>query len=62
MFMFSYGLESNASMRYWADQIDAMNILPMDTISKILSDRGFENLQTATKGNYSVNIRIRKPM
>ena len=43
--MFSYGLESNATMRYWADQIDAMNILPIDEISKILADTGFENLR-----------------
>ena len=61
MFMFSYGLESNASMRYWADQIDAMNILPIDEISSILSDTGFENLQTATKGDYTINFRIQKP-
>ena len=61
MFMFSYGLESNASMRYWADQIDAMNILPIDEISNILSDTGFENLQTATKGDYTINFRIQKP-
>ena len=61
MFMFSYGLESNATMRYWADQIDAMNLLPMEEISKILADTGFENLQTATKGDYTINIRIRKP-
>ena len=61
MFMFSYGLESNASMRYWADQIDAMNILPIDEISKILSDTGFKKLQTATKGDYTINFRIQKP-
>ena len=48
-------------MRYWADQIDAMNILPIDEISKILSDTGFENLQTATKGDYTINFRIQKP-
>ena len=61
MFMFSYGLESSATMRYWADQIDAMNLLPMEGISKILADTGFENLQTATKGDYTINIRIWKP-
>ena len=48
-------------MRYWADQIDAMNLLPMEEISKILADTGFENLQTATKGDYTINIRIQKP-
>jgi len=61
MFMFSYGLESNATMRYWTDQIDAMTILPIDEISKILADTGFDNLQTATKGDYTINIRIQKP-
>ncbi len=61
MFMFSYGLESSASMRYWADKIDAMNILPTDEITKVLADAGFENLQTATKGDYTINIRVQKP-
>lgn len=61
MFMFSYGLESNATMRYWANQIVAMNILPIDEICKILANTGFVNLQTATKGDYTINIRIRKP-
>ena len=46
---------------FWPDLIDAMNILPIDEISKILSDTGFENLQTATKGDYNINIRIQKP-
>ena len=61
MFMFSYGLESSATMRYWADQIDAMNILPIDEITMTLAEVGFENLQTATKGDYTINIRIQKP-
>ncbi|WP_458402132.1 class I SAM-dependent methyltransferase [Candidatus Avelusimicrobium sp.] len=61
MFMFSYGLESSATMRYWADRIDEMRILPIDEMTKILSDVGFENLQTATKGDYTINIRIQKP-
>ena len=59
--MFSYGLESNATMRYWANQINAMNILPIDEICKILANTGFVNLQTATKGDYTINIRIQKP-
>ena len=61
MFMFSYALDSSATMRYWAEQIDAMNILPIDEITKILADAGFEDLQTATKGDYTINIRIQKP-
>ncbi|MBR6963062.1 MAG: hypothetical protein IKH86_05435 [Prevotella sp.] len=44
-----------------AEQIDAMNILPIDKISNILSETGFENLQTATKGDYTINFRIQKP-
>ena len=56
-----YALDTSATMRYWAEQIEAMNILPMDEITKILADAGFENLQTATKGDYTVNFRIQKP-
>ena len=61
MFMFSYGLESSATMRYWAEQIDAMKLLPIDEITKTLADAGFENLLTATKGDNTINIRIQKP-
>ena len=61
MFMFSYAHDSSATMRYWAEQIEAMNILPIDEITKILTDAGFENLQTATKGDFTINIRIQKP-
>lgn len=61
MFMFSYALDTSKTMRYWAEQIDAMKILPTDEITKILADVGFENLQTAAKGDYTVNFRIRKP-
>ena len=61
MFMFSYALDTSKTMRYWAEQIDAMKILPTDEITKILTDVGFENLQTATKGDYTINIRIQKP-
>ena len=61
MFMFSYALDTSKTMRYWTEQIDAMRILPTDEITKILSDVGFENLQTATKGDHTINIRIQKP-
>ena len=54
-------LEHKCPSRGMADQIDAMNILPIDEISSILSDTGFENLQTATKGDYTINFRIQKP-
>lgn len=59
--VFDDGPKDKGGMRYWADQIDAMNILLIDEISKILSDTGFENLQTATKGDYTINFRIQKP-
>ena len=61
MFMFSYALDTSKTMRYWAEQIDAMKILPIDEITKILADVGFDNLQTAMKGDYTINIRIQKP-
>ena len=30
MGMFSYTLDTSKTMRYWAEQIDAMKILPTD--------------------------------
>ena len=60
MFTFSYGDDSNATMRYWANEIDAMRILPADEISQLLTDAGFTDLQIARKGDYTINFRIRK--
>ncbi len=59
MFTFSYGLESSATMRYWANEIDAMTILPAKEISRILKDAGFTAPQTTTKGD-TINFTARK--
>ena len=61
IFTFSYGDESSSTMRYWANEIEAMRILPADEISQLLTDAGFANLQIARKGGYTINFRMRKP-
>ena len=60
IFTFSYGDESSSTMRYWANEIEAMRILPADEISQLLADVGFADLQIARKGGYTINFRIRK--
>ncbi|MBR1558064.1 MAG: hypothetical protein IJ647_09980 [Prevotella sp.] len=61
MFTFSYGDESSSTIRYWANEIEAMRILPADEISQLLTDAGFSDLQIARKGGYTINFRMRKP-
>ncbi len=58
LFTFSYGLESSASMRYWASKIDTMTLRPVVEITKILEKVGFTNLKTSVKGDYTVNITV----
>ena len=60
MFTFSYGDESSSTMRYWADEIEAMRILPTAKISQLLTDAGFTDLQIARKGGYTINFRVKK--
>lgn len=61
IFSFSYGDESSSTMRYWANEIEAMRILLVDEISQMLTDAGFTDLQIARKGGYTINFRMRKP-
>lgn len=61
-FMFSYGDKNNSTMSYWEKEIDAMNLLPIDDISKILTDVGFTDVQITRKGEYAVNFCARKPL
>ena len=60
IFTFSYGEESNPTMRYWANEIEAMRLLPLDDISKMLSDAGFTDCKITKKGSYIVNFLVRK--
>ena len=60
VFSFSYGDERSSTMRYWATEIEAMRILPLDEIKQLLANAGFSNLKTTLKGGYSVNFTMRK--
>jgi len=60
IFSFSYGLENSSTMRYWAEQIDAMTLRPVDEITKILEDAGFTNLKTSVKGDYTINFTMNR--
>ena len=60
VFSFSYGDERNSTMRYWATEIEAMRILPLDEIKQLLANAGFSNLKTTLKGGYSVNFTMYK--
>ncbi|MBQ9668266.1 MAG: class I SAM-dependent methyltransferase [Prevotella sp.] len=62
MFTFSYGDESSSTMRYWADEIEAMRILPTSKISQLLTEAGFTDLQIARKGGYTINFRVKKKL
>ena len=62
MFTFSYGDESSSTMRYWANEIEAMRILPIAEISQLLTDAGFTDLQIARKGGYTINFRVKKAL
>ncbi|MBP3228902.1 MAG: methyltransferase domain-containing protein [Bacteroidaceae bacterium] len=56
-FTFSYGLKTDAAMRYWEEQVKAMHLLPTEEITVLLTTAGFINIQTATKGAASINFR-----
>lgn len=60
VFSFSYGDERSSTMRYWATEIEAMRILPLDEIKQLLVNAGFSNLKTTLKGGYSVNFTMCK--
>ena len=60
VFSFSYGDERSSTMRYWATEIEAMRILPLEEIKQLLADAGFSNLKTTLKGGYSVNFTMCK--
>ena len=60
VFSFSYGDERSSSMRYWANEIEAMCILPLDEIKQLLADAGFTDIKTTGKGGYSVNFTMCK--
>ncbi|MDE7455326.1 MAG: class I SAM-dependent methyltransferase [Prevotella sp.] len=61
LFTFSYGLPDSPAMRYWANKIDTMTILPAESIKRLLTGTGFTNLKTATKGGHTINFRAYKP-
>ncbi|MBQ9203140.1 MAG: hypothetical protein IJ155_02740 [Prevotella sp.] len=43
-------------------RIEAMRILPTDEISQLLTDAGFNDLQIARKGGYTINFRVKKAL
>ena len=60
VFTFSYGDERSSTMRYWANEIEAMHIYPLDEIKKLLVDVGFSDLKITMKGGYTVNFTMHK--
>lgn len=60
-FTFSYGLDSDPTMHYWAESIEAMRLLPVEEIKRLLTEAGFTDMQTTQKGTASINFRAKVP-
>lgn len=59
VFTFSYGLDSDPTMHYWADSIEAMRLLPVAEIKHLLTAAGFRDIQTTQKGSATINFRAK---
>lgn len=60
-FTFSYGLTTSAAMRYWEQQVEAMHLLPIADIRRLLTSAGFRDIAVTQKNDATVNVRAVAP-